>query len=69
MYDDIVNLGESEGIAGHLATMIGTITYDGLAELDITAAYRRKRRLRTTEHGGLLRPPLLLVNIFNLEYS
>jgi arylsulfatase len=35
MYDDIVNLGEWEGIAGHPATMVGTITYDSLAEFDI----------------------------------
>jgi arylsulfatase A-like enzyme len=32
MYDDIVNLG---GIAGHPATMVGTISYDSLAEFDI----------------------------------
>src|SRR6201993_3451772 len=35
MYDDIVNLGEWEGIAGHPATMVGTISYDSLAEFDI----------------------------------
>jgi arylsulfatase len=35
MYDDIVNLGEWEGIAGSPATMVGTITYDSLADFDI----------------------------------
>src|SRR3974390_3059425 len=35
MYDDIVNLGEWEGVAGHPATMVGTISYDSLAEFDI----------------------------------
>ena len=35
MYDDIVNLGEWEGTAGRPATLVGTITYDSLAEFDI----------------------------------
>jgi Sulfatase len=35
MYDDIVNLGEWEGTAGHPATMVGRITYDSLADFDI----------------------------------
>ncbi len=35
MYDDIVNLGEWEGVAGQSARMLGTITYDSLAEFDI----------------------------------
>jgi arylsulfatase A-like enzyme len=34
-YDDIVNLGEWEGVAGQPAKMLGTITYDSLAEFDI----------------------------------
>ena len=35
MYDEIVNLGEWEGVAGQSARMLGTITYDSLAEFDI----------------------------------
>jgi arylsulfatase A-like enzyme len=35
MFDDIVNLGEWEGTAGHAATLVGTINYDSLAEFDI----------------------------------
>ena len=35
MYDDIVNLGEWEGVAGQPARKIGTITYDSLADFDI----------------------------------
>jgi arylsulfatase A-like enzyme len=35
MFDDIVNLGEWEGTAGHAATLVNTITYDSLAEFDI----------------------------------
>ena len=27
MYDDVVNLGEWEGVAGQPAKMVGTITY------------------------------------------
>ncbi len=34
-YDDIVNLGEWEGMAGQPAKMIGTITYDSLATFDM----------------------------------
>jgi arylsulfatase A-like enzyme len=35
MYDDIVNLGEWEGVAGQPAKKVGTITYDSLATFDI----------------------------------
>jgi arylsulfatase A-like enzyme len=35
MYDSIVNLGEWEGMAGQPAKMVGTITYDSLANFDI----------------------------------
>jgi Sulfatase len=35
MYDDIVNLGEWEGVAGKPASMVGTISYDTLATFDI----------------------------------
>ena len=35
MYDDIVNLGDWEGVAGQPAKMVGTINYDSLAEFDI----------------------------------
>jgi arylsulfatase len=35
MYDDIVNLGEWEGVAGQPAKMVGTINYESLAEFDI----------------------------------
>jgi arylsulfatase len=35
MYDDVVNLGEWEGVTGQPAKMVGTITYDSLAEFDI----------------------------------
>jgi arylsulfatase A-like enzyme len=35
MYDDIVNLGEWESVAGQSAKMVGTITYESLAEFDI----------------------------------
>jgi arylsulfatase A-like enzyme len=35
MYDDIVNLGEWQGVAGQPATMVGTISYDSLATFDI----------------------------------
>jgi arylsulfatase len=35
MYDDIVNLGEWEGVAGKAAKMVGTISYDTLATFDI----------------------------------
>ena len=34
MYDDIVNLGEWEGVAGQSAKMVGTISYDSLATFD-----------------------------------
>jgi arylsulfatase A-like enzyme len=34
-YDDIVNLGEWEGVAGQPAKMVGTITYDSLAMFDV----------------------------------
>lgn len=34
-YDDIVNLGEWEGMAGQPAKMVGTITYDSMATFDI----------------------------------
>ena len=34
-YDDIVNLGEWEGVAGQPAKMTGTITYDSMATFDI----------------------------------
>jgi arylsulfatase len=35
MYDDVVNLGEWEGVTGQPAKMVGTITYDSLASFDI----------------------------------
>jgi len=35
MYDDIVNLGEWEGVSGQPAKMVGKITYDNLAMFDI----------------------------------
>jgi hypothetical protein len=35
MYDDIVNLGEWEGVAGKPAKMVGTISYETLATFDI----------------------------------
>jgi arylsulfatase A-like enzyme len=35
MYDDVVNLGEWEGVAGQPAKNVGTITYDSLATFDI----------------------------------
>jgi arylsulfatase A-like enzyme len=35
MYDDIVNLGEWEGVAGQAARMVGTITYDNIATFDV----------------------------------
>jgi arylsulfatase len=35
MYDDIVNLGEWEGTAGHAATLVSTISYDSLAGFDV----------------------------------
>lgn len=35
MYDSVVNLGEWEGATGQPAKMVGTITYDSLAEFDI----------------------------------
>jgi arylsulfatase len=35
MYDDIVNLGEWEGVAGQPAHMVGKINYDSLATFDI----------------------------------
>lgn len=35
MYDDIVNLGEREGVAGQPATRVGTIVYDTRATFDI----------------------------------
>jgi len=35
MYDDVVNLGEWEGVAGQPAKMVGTINYDKLAMFDI----------------------------------
>ena len=35
MYDDIVNLGEWEGVSGQPAKKVGTITYDSLATFDI----------------------------------
>jgi arylsulfatase A-like enzyme len=35
MYDDIVNLGEWEGVAGQPAKKLDTITYDSLATFDI----------------------------------
>ncbi len=35
MFDDIVNLGEWEGVAGQPAKTVGRITYDSLATFDI----------------------------------
>jgi arylsulfatase A-like enzyme len=35
MYDDVVNLGEWEGVAGQPAKKVGTISYDSLATFDI----------------------------------
>lgn len=35
MYDDIVNLGEWEGVVGQPAKMISTITYESLAMFDV----------------------------------
>ncbi len=35
MYDDIVNLGEWEGVSGQPAKKVSTITYDSLATFDI----------------------------------
>lgn len=35
MYDDIVNLGEWEGVAGQPAKMVGKITYDNMSTFDI----------------------------------
>jgi arylsulfatase A-like enzyme len=35
MYDDIVNLGEWEGVAGQPARNVGTITYDNMATFDV----------------------------------
>jgi arylsulfatase len=35
MYDDVVNLGEWEGVTGQPAKTVGTITYDSLATFDI----------------------------------
>ena len=34
MYDNVVNLGEWEGVAGQPATRVGTITYDRMATMD-----------------------------------
>ena len=35
LYDDVVNLGEWEGVAGQPAKMVGKITYDSMAMFDI----------------------------------
>lgn len=34
-FDEVTNLGEWEGVAGQKAKMVGTITYDSLATIDI----------------------------------
>ena len=65
MYDDIVNLGEWEGVAGQPAKKVGTITYDSLATFDIRQTDSAVAYIK--EHAKSDKPFFMDVNFIKMH--
>ena len=64
-YDDIVNLGDREGTAGRPATLVGTITYDSLAEFDIKQTDPAVSYIKQHEKGA--KPFFMDINFIKMH--
>jgi arylsulfatase len=65
MYDDVVNLGEWEGVAGQTAKMVGTITYDSLAMFDIRQSDNAVAYIK--QHANSGKPFFMDVNFIKMH--
>jgi arylsulfatase A-like enzyme len=65
MYDSVVNLGEWEGVAGQPAKMVGTITYDSLAEYDIRQSANAVAYIKQQAKSG--KPFFMDVNFIKMH--
>ena len=65
MYDDIVNLGEWEGVAGQPAKMVGTITYDSMATFDIRQTDSAVAYIKQHANGG--KPFFMDINFIKMH--
>ncbi len=65
MYDSVVNLGEWEGVAGKPATMVGTITYDSLATMDVRQTDSAVAYIK--EHSKTGKPFFMDVNFIKMH--
>ena len=65
MYDDIVNLGEWEGVAGQPAKMLDTISYDSLANFDIRQTDSAVDYIKQHAHGE--KPFFMDVNFIKMH--
>src|SRR5260370_6404592 len=65
MFDDIVNLGEWEGVAGQPAKMVGTISYDTLATFDIRQTDSAVAYIK--DHAKSAKPFFLDINFIKMH--
>ena len=65
MFDDVVNLGEWEGVAGQPAKMVGTITYDRMATLDEDQASNAVDYIK--QHASSGKPFFMDVNFLKMH--
>src|SRR5271166_6318243 len=65
MYDQVVNLGEWEGVAGEAAHMVDTISYDSLATYDIRQTDSAIAYIR--QHAKSDRPFFMDVNFIKMH--
>ena len=64
-YDSVVNLGEWEGVAGQPAKMVGTITYDSLATMDVRQTDSAVAYIK--EHAKSGKPFFMDVNFIKMH--
>ena len=64
-YDSVVNLGEWEGVAGQPAKMVGTISYDSLATMDVRQADSAVAYIK--EHAKSGKPFFMDVNFIKMH--
>ncbi|MGA3053143.1 MAG: arylsulfatase [Candidatus Korobacteraceae bacterium] len=64
-YDSVVNLGEWEGVAGQPAKMVGTISYDSIATMDVRQADSAVAYIK--EHAKSGKPFFMDVNFIKMH--
>ncbi len=64
-YDSVVNLGEWEGVAGQPAKMVGTITYDSIATMDVRQTDSAVAYIK--EHAKSGKPFFMDVNFIKMH--